>query len=270
MRDEIARLADKWESEAAGWQSLPKHMKASIGDAQARLACAAELRALERTDHVEDRLGMVREGWQLVPIRATPEMLSQFKRPQFAGLTLGDRYARLLAAAPAPDHSAGVGRAASRKRRVFVDMDGVIVDFDAYKIANNMTGDEVKRAPGAYLAMPAIPGAVEAVRSVIGMGFDVWIATKPPTGVPYAYSDKAAWIMEHLPELKRKIIITHDKGLLGDSRDFLCDDRPHKASCERFAGSLLRFVDGYHWPQALDDLRAALAQPADADAEGGK
>lgn len=179
--------------------------------------------------------------------------------------------ARRLAAAPAPDHSAGVGGMVSgRKRRVFVDMDGVIVDFDAYKIANNMTGDEVKRTPGAYLAMPAIPGAVEAVRSVIGMGFDVWIATKPPTGVPYAYSDKAAWIMEHLPELKRKIIITHDKGLLGDAQDFLCDDRPHKANCERFAGSLLRFVDGYHWTQALDDLRAALAQPADADAEGAK
>jgi 5'(3')-deoxyribonucleotidase len=182
-----------------------------------------------------------------------------------ADQTLAKLCASMLAANPAPDHSAGVGGVvSSRKRRVFVDMDGVIVDFDAYKIANNMTGDEVKRTPGAYLAMPAIPGAIEAVRSVIGMGFDVWIATKPPTGVPYAYSDKAAWIMEHLPELKRKIIITHDKGLLGDARDFLCDDRPRKANCERFAGSLLRFVDGYHWPQALDDLRAALAQPADA------
>jgi 5'(3')-deoxyribonucleotidase len=157
------------------------------------------------------------------------------------------------------DHSAGaVEMVSNRKRRVFVDMDGVIVDFDAYKTASGLTGDEVKRAPGAYLAMPAIPGAVEAVRSVIGMGFDVWIATKPPTGVPYAYSDKAAWIIENLPELKRKIIITHDKGLLGDAHDFLCDDRPHKANCERFAGSLLRFVDGYHWPQALDDLRAVI------------
>lgn len=139
--------------------------------------------------------------------------------------------------------------------RVFVDMDGVIVDFDAYKTRWNLTGDEVKKTPGAYLAMPAIPGAIEAVRSLIGMGFEVWIATKPPTGVPYAYSDKAAWVFEYLPELKRRIVITHDKGLLGGNGDYLCDDRPHKANCEQFTGELLRFVDGYHWPQALEYLR---------------
>lgn len=139
--------------------------------------------------------------------------------------------------------------------RVFVDMDGVIVDFDAYKTTHGLTGDEVKRKPGAYLAMPPIAGAKEAVRSLIGMGFEVWIATKPPTGVPYAYSDKAAWIFEHLPELKRRIIITHDKGILGDAGDFLCDDRPHKANCVSFAGEVLAFIDGYHWPQALEYLR---------------
>lgn len=141
--------------------------------------------------------------------------------------------------------------------RVFIDMDGVIVDFDAYKTARGLTGDEVKATPGAYLDMPAIPGALDAVRSVIGMGYEVWIATKPPTGVPHAYSDKAAWVMRELPELKRRIIVTHDKGLLGDATDFLLDDRPHKANCEQFPGRLLRFVNGYHWPQALVALSLA-------------
>lgn len=136
-----------------------------------------------------------------------------------------------------------------------MDMDGVIVDFDAYMKERGMTGDEVKRTPGAYLDMPPIPGAIQAVRSLIGMGFEVWIATKPPTGIPYAYGDKAAWVINYLPELKRRIIVTHDKGLLGDAGDFLCDDRPHKANCEMFAGTLLRFVDGYHWPQALEYFR---------------
>lgn len=140
--------------------------------------------------------------------------------------------------------------------RVFVDMDGVIVDFDAYKVQHGLTGEEVKRRPGAYLAMTAIPGAIAAVRSLIGMGYEVWLATKPPTGIAHAYSDKAAWVFANLPELKRRIIITHDKGLLGDSGDFLCDDRPHKANCEQFKGTLLRFVDGFHWPQALDLFRA--------------
>lgn len=135
-------------------------------------------------------------------------------------------------------------------------MDGVIVDFDAYMKAHGLTGDEVKKKHGAYLEMPAIPGAIEAVRSLIGMGYEVWIATKPPTGIPYAYSDKAAWVLNHLPELKRRIIVTHDKGLLGDSGDFLCDDRPHKANCEKFAGMLIKFIDGYHWQDALEVFRA--------------
>jgi 5'(3')-deoxyribonucleotidase len=139
--------------------------------------------------------------------------------------------------------------------RVFIDMDGVIVDFEGYMKSLQLTGDEVKRMPGAYLKMPPIDGAINAVRSVIGMGYEVWIATKPPTGIAYAYADKAAWIMEHLPELKRRIIITHDKSLLGDDGDWLCDDRPHKANCEQFEGTLLRFVDGFHWEEALDVLR---------------
>lgn len=140
-------------------------------------------------------------------------------------------------------------------RRAFIDMDGVIVDFDAYKNLHQLSGDEVKVRIGAYLDMPAIPGAIEAVRSVMSMGFDVWIATKPPTGVPNAYSDKAALVMREIPELTSRIIITHDKGLLGNSGDILCDDRPHKANCESFPGTLLRFVDGYHWPEALAHFR---------------
>lgn len=139
--------------------------------------------------------------------------------------------------------------------RIFVDMDGVIVDFDAHMKATGLSGDELKKIEGAYLNMPAIEGAIKSVRSLIGMGYEVWIATKPPTGIPYAYSDKAAWIIREIPELKRRIIITHDKGLLGDEKDYLLDDRPHKANCEKFKGTLLRFIDGYHWPQAIEYFR---------------
>lgn len=134
-------------------------------------------------------------------------------------------------------------------------MDGVIVDFDSYRKKMDATGDMIKAQVGAYANMDPLPGALDAVRSVIGMGYDVWIATKPPTGIAFAYADKAQWIFDHLPELKRKIIVTHDKGLLGNKRDFLIDDRPHKANCETFAGALLHFggddPDALTWPTIL-------------------
>lgn len=139
--------------------------------------------------------------------------------------------------------------------RIFIDMDGVIVDFDEFKTTRGLTGDEVKQLPGAYLAMKPIAGAIEAVRSLIGMGYEVWVATKPPTGIAFAYGDKASWIFEHLPELKRRIIVTHDKGLLGDTGDYLIDDRPHKANCGKFSGELFVFGPVFKWPQVLDYFR---------------
>jgi 5'(3')-deoxyribonucleotidase len=149
--------------------------------------------------------------------------------------------------------------------RIFVDLDGVVVNFERLKDALGVTGEQLKKIPGAYLQMEPIDGAIAAVHSLIGMGFEVWIATKPPTGIPHAYADKAAWVMKHLPDLKRRLVITHDKGLLGDRDDFLLDDRPHKANCASFKGTLIGFRCPEHhgwcdgvlpdWPAVLDYFR---------------
>lgn len=142
--------------------------------------------------------------------------------------------------------------------RVFVDLDGVLVDFDGFMAKHNLTPDETKRMRGAYLAMDPFEEGLKGVRELLGMGYEVWIATKPPTGLPFAYADKVAWVLEHLPELRERIILTHDKGLLGDADDFLVDDRPHVGNCERFAGTLIPFVNGKTWPQVVEQLRVAL------------
>ncbi|WP_234265661.1 5' nucleotidase, NT5C type [Hydrogenophaga sp. NFH-34] len=135
--------------------------------------------------------------------------------------------------------------------RVFIDMDGVTVDFDGYMAKNGLGPDEVKKMPGAYRVMEPIDGALEAIRELIALGFEVWMATKPPTGIAHAYSDKAAWVFEHIPELSQRIIITHDKGLLGSEIDFLLDDRPHKANCLQFPGTLLQVEPGNALPAVL-------------------
>lgn len=147
--------------------------------------------------------------------------------------------------------------------RVFVDMDGVLADFDRLKLELACTGDDLKRMPGAFERMQPIVGAIAGVRSLIGMGYEVWIATKPPTGIPHAYADKAAWILRWLPELKRRIIMTHNKGLLGDCDDYLIDDRPHKAFCSDFKGSLIRFGDGVDWDAVLATFRAERHAPGE-------
>lgn len=154
-------------------------------------------------------------------------------------------------------------------RRVFLDMDGVVVDFDRYMQNHGLTGDEVKRREGAYREMLPIDRALWGVRklmSLAGMlGAEVWLATKPPTGIPWAYADKVSWVLEHLPELRRNIILTHDKGLLGSADDILVDDRPHRANCQNFRGALIHFGptgNVPHWDALVDRLHRMLRHPS--------
>lgn len=137
--------------------------------------------------------------------------------------------------------------------RVFIDMDGVIVDFARFKQERGLTSDQVKHMTGAYVSMLPIEGALSHVRHIMHLGFEVWIATKPPTGAVHAYSEKAAWVLHYLPELSRRIIITHDKGLLGDDGDYLLDDRAHKANCMEFKGRLITSYP-FDWHHALTFL----------------
>lgn len=124
---------------------------------------------------------------------------------------------------------------------VYIDMDGVIVDFVGYMQVNDLTADQVKYEAGHYRNMRPVEGALDAVRKLILMGFDVRIATKPPSNNASAYMEKAEWVFKEIPELSNAITITHDKGQLGSFYDYLIDDRPHKANCSNFAGELIVF-----------------------------
>jgi 5'-nucleotidase len=134
--------------------------------------------------------------------------------------------------------------------RIFVDMDGVVANFAAARDRAGMTSDEYKVTPGAYLNLEPMPDALESLRSLMSEGHEVWLATKPPTGIPGAYSDKAAWVFRWLPELSRRLIITPDKGLLGDENDILIDDNPGKANCMKFKGTFIAFID-VDWSEVI-------------------
>lgn len=139
--------------------------------------------------------------------------------------------------------------------KIFVDLDGPLVAFDDYVLQTGKDAEKIKYLPGSYAAMKPVLGAIQAVRELASMGYEMWVATKPPTGFAPAYQEKAQWVFDNLPELTRRLIITPDKGLLGDEEDFLIDDRPHKANCQNFPGTLIVYSSALGWPDILAMFR---------------
>jgi 5'(3')-deoxyribonucleotidase len=131
-----------------------------------------------------------------------------------------------------------------RNRKIFVDLDGVAADFDKGCADSGLPPEEFKLQRGAYRQLAEVAGAMETLSWLEALGYDVFIATKIPHHNPYAATEKLLWLGERKPHLLKKCIITPHKGLLGDEHDYLIDDRPHKAHCDEFAGTLLHFGAG--------------------------
>ena len=138
------------------------------------------------------------------------------------------------------------------KKIVWIDMDGVLVDFSVEvnkTISNNTFLRESYKGrydhiPGIFRNPPPIEGAIEAIHKLVESGkYELYIATAAPWGKPMAAMDKRFWIEEHFGRIfHKKMAITHLKGLL--IGDYLIDDRTANGAGE-FKGELLRF--GWHY-----------------------
>lgn len=137
--------------------------------------------------------------------------------------------------------------------RIYVDMDGVIADFEKHLDGRNPK--VVKLLPGTYISLHPMDGALSAIRHLIDSGHDVWLATKIPTHNVLAATEKLHWINQHIPELIAKVIITPDKGCLRG--DILIDDRKHKANCENFEGTFIHFgsTEFPSWVEVLNFIK---------------
>lgn len=133
----------------------------------------------------------------------------------------------------------------SAKFNVFIDSDGPVADFDRALQESNADADDFKHWPGVYLWLPITEGAVDSLK--ILHEFDkqniirTWILTKTPSYAPYSYTEKILWYRKNFPWLENRVILTHDKSIVGSEKDFLLDDRPHKANAEAFPGTLIVF-----------------------------
>ena len=111
------------------------------------------------------------------------------------------------------------------KKIIYVDMDGVISNFDkAAKEEAVKAGVEKLTRPDLkvdFRNLELIPGAQNALLK-LNQDFDIFIATTPPWTRPKVWGEKREWIGEHFPWLKRKMVLTHRKDLL--IGDILIDD----------------------------------------------
>ena len=130
-------------------------------------------------------------------------------------------------------------------KRVYVDMDGVLADFES---GLAKVDDEVKKEylgrfdeiPGLFSLMEPMPGAIDAMHRIQKDGrYELYILSTAPWNNPSAWSDKLLWIQKHLDDVfHKRIIITHCKNLL--KGDYLIDDRS-KNGAKEFEGEWIQF-----------------------------
>jgi 5'(3')-deoxyribonucleotidase len=114
----------------------------------------------------------------------------------------------------------------TNKPIVYIDMDGVLADFDIKKDELTTEGfklHEIFKHPEAFKDLKPIDGAVEAWNALQNH-FETYILSTPPWSNPLAWAQKRDWVEKYLGKTaKKKLILTHNKGLMIGS--YLIDDR---------------------------------------------
>ena len=153
-----------------------------------------------------------------------------------------------------------------KRQILYIDMDGVIVDFMSGVEKQSMAdrakyGKKVGDIPGVFKDMRPMPGAIDAVNELV-KHYDVYILTHAPWGNPSAWIDKLNWIQKYFgigtdSILRDRLIIAGNKSLLRG--DYLIDDRPKHGASE-FKGKWIKFdAEKCNWSRVMGLLVPATA-----------
>ncbi len=119
---------------------------------------------------------------------------------------------------------------------IFVDMDGVVADFDGHyerhfgvrptrwPEPDNVNWNRIKETPDFYRTIPLLPGAQDLVRYVDEVGEGCSFLTGVPISVNAAPNQKIEWANMHFPGFPIICCPAKDKWMHGTHRDILIDD----------------------------------------------
>jgi len=143
------------------------------------------------------------------------------------------------------------------KKIIYVDMDGVIADFDADVHLLGKRDPERKECttpPSYFVNLKPVDGAIEALHE-LSKYYEIFILSTPQWSNVLSYSEKREWIGKHYPELLfKKLILSHDKTLLRG--DYLIDDIVQKGVFGKFEGEHIHFgtEEFPNWDVVVDYL----------------
>ena len=144
------------------------------------------------------------------------------------------------------------------KLRIYIDMDGVLANFDKAADEHPDNGTKGFRPDLTldFSKFEPMPGAIEAVKQLTEMGHDLFIATTPPWDHPDSWAQKRTWVLEHLPQFNKRMILTHRKDLL--IGDILIDDTMWRGQPD-FQGTWFHFGDnGMDWKYVVEGIKSIM------------
>lgn len=144
---------------------------------------------------------------------------------------------------------------------LYVDMDGVIADFDkgvtALEPGMIWDRDNVDRVcetnPTVFETLPEIEGGIEAVNK-LKEHYEIYFLSTPMCNVPHSYMGKRIWLKNKFGEwADKRLILTHRKDL--SIGHYLIDDRLTNGS-EDFDGVHIHFGQSPYenWEKVLNYL----------------
>lgn len=175
------------------------------------------------------------------------------------------------AEAVAREIHASLNRPPLPSRRLYLDLDGVMADFDAHfpavfdcdhrSMADDAMWERINSHNSFFRDLPPCPGALEFFRAIAHLD-PIILTACPRTNYAAVAGQKRAWVREHLGDLvvlpvmggRNKPLFMHAPG------DVLIDDWSKNIEAWTAAGG--SGILHRHFPTTLDALSIALAPVA--------